>query len=205
MISLIIILLNLLTIFAHIPVLESVNAYNGQQMIQRLTKDKLLEVSTSSAEFEPYTDNGGTVVAIAGKDFVILAADTRLSDQYMIRSRSWSRVSEILPGTVIGVAGCAADFEGFNVELSTYFRQMSFFGRRKFSVEAAANVISNSLYSRRKLPFLSYVLLAGLDKGIATSLLFNTTLFNQNCKYCLFDPQYRGTRGCCQFRRLRVV
>ena len=29
--------------------------------------------------FSPYADNGGSVVAIAGDDFVVIASDTRLS------------------------------------------------------------------------------------------------------------------------------
>ena len=29
--------------------------------------------------FSPYSDNGGSVVAIAGEDFVVIASDTRLS------------------------------------------------------------------------------------------------------------------------------
>ncbi len=32
-------------------------------------------------DFEPYKDNSGTVVGIAGKTFCILAADSRLSEQ----------------------------------------------------------------------------------------------------------------------------
>ena len=41
--------------------------------------------------FDPYVDNGGTVVGLAGKDYCIIASDTRLSEQYTIRSRSVSR------------------------------------------------------------------------------------------------------------------
>ena len=29
--------------------------------------------------FSPYSDNGGSVVGIAGEDFVVIASDTRLS------------------------------------------------------------------------------------------------------------------------------
>ena len=29
--------------------------------------------------FSPYSDNGGSVVAIAGEDYVVIASDTRLS------------------------------------------------------------------------------------------------------------------------------
>jgi 20S proteasome alpha/beta subunit len=45
--------------------------------------------------FEAYADNGGTVVGLSGSDFCILAADTRLSEQHMIRSRNISRVFQV--------------------------------------------------------------------------------------------------------------
>jgi len=31
-------------------------------------------------KFDPYVDNGGTVVGMCGRSFTIIAADTRLSD-----------------------------------------------------------------------------------------------------------------------------
>jgi 20S proteasome alpha/beta subunit len=48
-------------------------------------------------KFEPYADDGGTVVGIAGSDFCLIAADTRLAatEQYFIRSRNTSRVFEV--------------------------------------------------------------------------------------------------------------
>jgi Proteasome subunit len=45
--------------------------------------------------WQPYADNGGTVVAVAGADYVIVAADTRLSDGYSIMSRGVTRVHRI--------------------------------------------------------------------------------------------------------------
>lgn len=41
-----------------------------------------------TAKFEPYQNNGGLITAIAGKDYILLASDTRLSDGYEIKSRS---------------------------------------------------------------------------------------------------------------------
>ena len=61
----------------------------------RLIISSVLLWLTLSNKFDPYVDNGGTVLGLAGKDFVLIAADTRLSDQYMIRSRSISRIFEV--------------------------------------------------------------------------------------------------------------
>lgn len=40
-------------------------------------------------------DNGGTILAIAGEDYIVIAADTRLSRDYSISSRNVSRIFEV--------------------------------------------------------------------------------------------------------------
>jgi hypothetical protein len=41
------------------------------------------------------TDNGGTVVALAGDGYCLIAADTRLSEGYQIQSRNVSRIMKV--------------------------------------------------------------------------------------------------------------
>jgi 20S proteasome subunit beta 6 len=51
---------------------------------------KFLHLDTEHAKnrFNPYVNNGGTVVAIAGEDFVVVGGDSRLSEGYSIVTRS---------------------------------------------------------------------------------------------------------------------
>jgi 20S proteasome subunit beta 6 len=37
--------------------------------------------------FNPYSENGGTILAIAGADFAVIAGDTRQSEGYSIQTR----------------------------------------------------------------------------------------------------------------------
>ena len=45
--------------------------------------------------WSPYTLNGGTVVAVAGEDFCIVAGDTRVSHGYSIGTRDGHRVTKL--------------------------------------------------------------------------------------------------------------
>ena len=48
------------------------------------------------ATWSPYDNNGGTVMAVAGEDYVICAADTRMSTGYSIMTRQYTKVDEML-------------------------------------------------------------------------------------------------------------
>lgn len=42
--------------------------------------------------FDPYAENGGTILAVAGADFTVIAGDTRQSEGYSIQTRYASKV-----------------------------------------------------------------------------------------------------------------
>ena len=43
-------------------------------------------------QFNPYAENGGTILAVAGADFTVIAGDTRQSEGYSIQTRYASKV-----------------------------------------------------------------------------------------------------------------
>lgn len=59
--------------------------------------------------FSPYTDNGGTILGVRGKDFVILAGDTRSTQGYNINSRNEKKVFVIGEKLVLATVGFGAD------------------------------------------------------------------------------------------------
>lgn len=76
--------------------------------------------------FSPYQNNGGTCLAIAGKDFCIVAADSRLSMGYSILSRTTPKVAQLTTKCCIASSGCQADM--ITLQKFLKFRmQVSFF------------------------------------------------------------------------------
>ena len=64
--------------------------------------------------FSPYVDNHGSVVAIAGADFVVVASDTRLSGSgYSILTREQPKLFELSESTVLASTGCWCDVLSF--------------------------------------------------------------------------------------------
>lgn len=59
--------------------------------------------------FNPYTENGGTILAIAGQDFCVIAGDTRQSEGYSIQTRYAPKVFRlyvyILNFTLVALGG----------------------------------------------------------------------------------------------------
>ena len=56
-------------------------------------------------------------VAIAGKDFVTVAADTRISNGYSILSRTYSKTTKLTDSVVITSGGMVADIETLHKNL----------------------------------------------------------------------------------------
>jgi hypothetical protein len=63
-------------------------------------------------EFSPYTNNEGTVAAVAGSDFVIVGGDTRLAEggNYSILTRNESKLVQLTDKTILATSGMFADF-----------------------------------------------------------------------------------------------
>jgi len=113
--------------------------------------------------FSPYADNGGSVLAVSGSDFVIVAGDTRMSTGYSIYSRNHSKISKLTDKCIIATGGMAAEATTLHKVLQMRIKMYEHEHRRQPSVTAIAQLLSTILYNKRFFPYYTFNLLAGID------------------------------------------
>lgn len=118
-------------------------------------------------QWSPYTDNGGTVAAIAGKGFVILAGDTRLSGDYCIHTRDdLSKIFQLTPTTFLASTGMLADRLQLQQLLKARIRWYAFNNGGKLpSTNAIAKLVFTVLYQRRFFPYYAFSVIVGFDEN----------------------------------------
>lgn len=113
--------------------------------------------------FSPYTSNGGTVLGVAGPDFVVLAADTRLSEGFNIHTRFDSKLHQLSETVAVAASGMQADraalFKRLDIQTSLYQHQNSGLSP---SASATAQLLAIMLYQKRFFPFYCWNLVGGV-------------------------------------------
>jgi len=117
----------------------------------------------SHAEFVPYVFNGGTIMALAGKDFVIVASDSRLSESYMIHSRDCSKLHQLTSKAYLACAGFHGDVCTLISIVDTRLKMYQHDHHEEMSLSAVAAMISTILYHKRFFPYYVYNILGGID------------------------------------------
>jgi len=121
------------------------------------------QVVPKNANFNPYSFNGGTVLAVAGPNFAIVSADTRLSEGYMIHSRNCSKVHKLTSKTFLACTGFHGDVLTLVNILEARLKMYQHEHQHEMSTSAIAAMLSTILYYRRFFPYYTYNLLAGID------------------------------------------
>nr|XP_033802019.1 proteasome subunit beta type-1-like [Geotrypetes seraphini] len=114
--------------------------------------------------FNPYTFNGGTVLALAGEDFSIIASDTRLSEGYAIHSRDTPKCHKLTNKTMIGCSGFHGDCLTLTKIIEVRLKMYKHSNNKIMTTGAIAAMLSTILYSRRFFPYYVYNIIGGLDE-----------------------------------------
>ncbi len=128
-----------------------------------------LKVGVSSAaasergRWSPYVINGGTVLAVAGDDFVVVAGDTRMSFDYSIASREVSKLHKLTDHVVLATAGMQAEAVTLRKVLDSRLAWYRHQHLKPMSVGAVSQLLSTTLYNKRFFPYYTFNVLAGVD------------------------------------------
>ncbi|XP_070952247.1 proteasome subunit beta type-1 isoform X2 [Macaca nemestrina] len=114
--------------------------------------------------FSPYAFNGGTVLAIAGEDFAIVASDTRLSEGFSIHTRDSPKCYKLTDKTVIGCSGFHGDCLTLTKIIEARLKMYKHSNNKAMTTGAIAAMLSTILYSRRFFPYYVYNIIGGLDE-----------------------------------------
>jgi len=143
-----------------------------------------LHFSLSMSKFSPYTNNGGTTIAVAGKDFCVIAADTRLSEGYSILSRDSPKLLKLTDKCVLASSGMQADAQALHKYLLARLEQYKHQNGKSMSTPAMAQLLSNTLYYRRFFPYYTFNVLGGVDdEGVGCAYSYDAVGSFERVRY----------------------
>ncbi|KAJ7581204.1 nucleophile aminohydrolase [Mycena floridula] len=114
--------------------------------------------------FDPYAENGGTILAIAGANFAVIAGDTRQSEGYSIQTRYAPKVFQLTDRAVLSVNGFAADGRMFVKKIKQRLEWYRHAHAKDMPLKAIARLIQTMLYGRRFFPYYVYNILGGIEE-----------------------------------------
>ncbi|KAK7050563.1 proteasome subunit beta [Favolaschia claudopus] len=125
-------------------------------------------------QFNPYAENGGTILAIAGANFSVIAGDTRQSEGYNVQTRYAPKVFRLTDKAVLATNGFSADGNMFVKKVRQRLEWYRHAHAKDMSLPAIARLIQSMLYQRRFFPYYVYNILGGIeDDGSGTVYSFD--------------------------------
>jgi 20S proteasome subunit beta 6 len=104
--------------------------------------------------FSPYQENHGSVIAVAGDDFAVIASDTRLSGHgYSIMTRDQPKLFPLSSKAVLGSTGCWCDVLTLAKLVEAKMQIYKNTHNKVMSTAATAQMIATMLYSKRFFPY----------------------------------------------------
>jgi 20S proteasome subunit beta 6 len=109
-----------------------------------------------------------SVIAVSGRDFVVVGGDTRLSNGgYSISSRDVSKLFSVTDKCVLASSGMQADAATLRKVLRYRATMYKHDHHRDITTPAVSQLLSNTLYFKRFFPYYTFNLCCGVDaKGV---------------------------------------
>ena len=106
---------------------------------------------------------GAATVGITFENGVVIGAEKRVLWGYTVVSKTGKKVFSITDNIVVGSAGVSGDYQMLSSFLMAESTLFELENRRAITVNAAAQLLSNILFSRKYMPYLTQTLIGGVD------------------------------------------
>ncbi|KAF8971735.1 20S proteasome subunit beta 3 [Flammula alnicola] len=108
--------------------------------------------------------NGGSVIAMVGKECVAIASDLRLGNQALGISSNFQRIFPVTDQIFLGLPGLATDVATLHERLRFRINMYTIKEEREIAPETFAHLVSSTLYEHRFGPYFIEPVMAGLTK-----------------------------------------
>lgn len=116
---------------------------------------------SGQADLTPFF--GAATVGITFENGVVIGAEKRVLWGYTVVSKTGKKVFPITDNIVVGSAGVSGDYQMLSSFLVAESNLFELENRRAITVNAAAQLLSNILFSRKYMPYLTQTLIGGVD------------------------------------------
>ncbi|MFW9830229.1 MAG: proteasome subunit beta [Candidatus Thorarchaeota archaeon] len=107
---------------------------------------------------------GAATVGITFENGIVIGAEKRVLWGYTVVSKTGKKVFPITENIIVGSAGVSGDYQMLSSYLTAESNLFELENRRPITVNAAAQLLSNILFSRKFMPFLTQTLIGGVDQ-----------------------------------------
>lgn len=107
---------------------------------------------------------GAATVGITFTNGVVIGAEKRVLWGYTVVSKTGKKVFPITDNIIVGSAGVSGDYQMLSSFLTAESSLFELENRRPITVNAAAQLLSNILFSRKYMPYLTQTLIGGVDQ-----------------------------------------
>ncbi|MEM2577179.1 MAG: archaeal proteasome endopeptidase complex subunit beta [Candidatus Bathyarchaeia archaeon] len=115
------------------------------------------------SQMVPYIP-GATTVGVVCSDGVVLASEKRFSYGYFVMSKTSKKVFKITDKIGAACAGMIGDMQILVKEAAAYLKLYSLEANIPISVRAAAKLIGNLLFQSRLYPYITQIIVGGIDE-----------------------------------------
>ncbi|TCD69576.1 proteasome core particle subunit beta 3 [Steccherinum ochraceum] len=108
--------------------------------------------------------NGGSVIAMVGKDCVAIASDLRLGVQSLSIASDFQKIFPVTDRIFVGLPGLATDVTTLHEQFRYRVNMYTIKEEREIEPEAFTALVSSTLYEKRFGPYFIEPVIAGMQK-----------------------------------------